>query len=925
MSRNDLPSGTERGSVPLMSMVRVTLRVHYSTVWGEQLWLERRLGASEGMPGRTERYPMEYVGDGWWSFTMMRPDGAACLEYRYVLRDREGRLEVEPECRRLPAQEAPLLVIDQWLPAGSPDAAFLRQAFAGIIFRPGDRAPSGKGALSGRLRVRLRAPRVTPGWRYAVSGASEELGLWDVTRAQVMSAAEYPVWEVDVPMPAGRAGSIEFKFGLWSDAEGRLVQFETGANRVFPACGQAGATGGLEEGVSVALQCESFRYPYPWKGAGVAVPVFSLRSRRGYGVGEFADLELVARWAARCGMHMVQILPVNDTTSDGSWRDSYPYKGISIAALHPIYLSIDQLYESYGRSLPSGWAQGRDELNRLPQLDYEAVLRDKMDCLRKLYAEVGPRVLKEGAFQAFVEANADWLKPYAAFCMHRDRHGTPDFRQWGSDALYDARRVESGFSTDGAEGAELHFHCFVQFHLASQLHRALQAGRALGVAFKGDLPIGVNRSSVEVWTAPHWFRLDRQAGAPPDAFAVLGQNWGFPTYAWPVMARDDYQWWRRRFDGMSACFDALRIDHILGFFRIWEIPERYREGVMGHFSPALPLSTEEIRAWGFERDPSSFAVPVVATEDMAALMEGLPATLVENVWRRSEDGFFRLRPEVETPERRKAWIAQDGFTEHATALEAALAVAEREVLFLEDPDQPGRYHPRVALAGTRLFQQLNPAEQGVLRQMHDDYFYRRHDRFWAEEALRKLPALMDATRMLICGEDLGMIPACVPEVLARLGILTLEVQRMPKALGRRFGDPASYPYMSVCTISTHDMPTLRGGWEEDAEGRGLYYREVMRRSGDPPARADRDICEFMVRQHLEAASMWCVLALQDWLSLDEALREPDAATERINVPADPNNYWRYRMPVTLEQLLSAEELMMQLERMIRETGRRPAW
>ena len=244
-----------------------------------------------------------------------------------------------------------------------------------------------------------------------------------------------------------------------------------------------------------------------------------------------------------------------------------------------------------------------------------------------------------------------------------------------------------------------------------------------------------------------------------------------------------------------------------------------------------------------------------------------------------------------------------------------------EVLFVPDPDQPERFHPRINLQDTALFGSLEPAEQTALRELHDDYFYRRHTRFWEAEAMKKLPVLMDATRMLICGEDLGMIPDSVPVVLKRLGLLSLEVQSMPKRLGQRFGNPLEYPYMSVCTTSTHDTPTVRGWWEGDPATRQAFWREVMHRDGDVPAECTPEICRLVIEQSLAGGSMWCVLPLQDWLGIDPRLRHPVAAEERINVPAIPRHYWRYRMHLSVEQLRGATGFNDQVSRMIAGAGR----
>lgn len=515
-------------------MAKVTFRIHYGTQWGENLLFERRFLAGHEPAARTEILPMHATGDGYWTWSLDSVEPGECIEYRYVFRDERGDYRREPVFRQIGIVGASQWVVDEWLPPELPDMAFLRQAFAGTIFNPARKAGSRKGAKGQRtLKLTLRAPRVMKGCRICVSGSSPWLGNWDRAGALVMAGNHYPLWQADIPV-SDILSPVEFKFGLWSEREACLVHLEAGPNRQL--------RGLPNDQESVVYNCAYFRYGKRWKGAGVAIPVFSLRSETGYGIGELTDLERFAEWAAGCGMHLVQILPVNDTTSDNSWKDSYPYNAISAMALHPICISVQNLYEQYRLPLPEDYCIRRDALNRLPQLDYEAVLKDKWAYLRQFHAQAGAQALRSRGFKAFYKSYGHWLKPYAAFCRLRDRFSTADFTCWGEYAAYEEATIDSWFAPGAPEYDEVMLHCLVQFHLEQQLHQAMGAGRARGVAFKGDLPIGIGRCSVEAWTEPELFHADRQTGAPPDAFGELGQNWGFPTYHWQKMAGDDYAW-----------------------------------------------------------------------------------------------------------------------------------------------------------------------------------------------------------------------------------------------------------------------------------------------------------------------------------------------------------------------------------------------
>ena len=232
------------------------------------------------------------------------------------------------------------------------------------------------------------------------------------------------------------------------------------------------------------------------------------------------------------------------------------------------------------------------ELNALEQIDYERVNQAKIAFYHEIFAQDGAKVLASDSYKAFYAANSSWLLPYAAFCVLRDRYSTPDFTQWPKHSRYDAADIEK-FAKDNAD--DINYVCYLQYHLDRQMREVAAYAREHGVAIKGDIPIGISRTSADAWQSPELFNLDSQAGAPPDDFSVLGQNWGLPTYKWDVMARDGYAWWKARFRKMSEYFDAYRIDHVLGFFRIWQIPMDAVHGLLGVFNPALPFSPDELR------------------------------------------------------------------------------------------------------------------------------------------------------------------------------------------------------------------------------------------------------------------------------------------------------------------------------------------
>ncbi len=175
--------------------------------------------------------------------------------------------------------------------------------------------------------------------------------------------------------------------------------------------------------------------------------------------------------------------------------------------------------------------------------------------------------------------------------------------------------------------------------------------------------------------------------------------------------------------------------------------------------------------------------------------------------------------------------------------------------------------------------------------------------------------------MLVCGEDLGLVPHCVPNVMKQLGILSLEIQRMPKAVKTQFFNPASAPYLSVVTPSTHDMSTIRGWWEEDRATTQQFYNNELRQPGDAPFYCEPWINKAIIVQHLYSPAMWSIFQVQDLLGMDGNIRREDPAEERINLPSNPEHYWNYRMHLTLEHLMHLDEFNTELKEYLLSSGR----
>ncbi len=698
---------------------------------------------------------------------------------------------------------------------------------------------------------------------------------------------------------------IEYKYGAYDIERNVLVRYEEGSNRLLtepaPAVGQVIVNDGFARLPAAA-----------WRGAGVAIPAFSLRSETSFGVGEFSDLKLLADWARRAGLKLIQILPVNDTSATHTAIDSYPYAAISAFALHPLYLNLDRLAGSQNRPLPLELAGLRNRLNGLETVDYDAVMKAKLAFARKVFPRRRRKTLAGEDYRIFYAQNEHWLAPYAAFCYLRDKFGTADFNQWPEYRLYGAEEIQSLASRDTGARDEMEFHCFIQFHLHTQLREAADYVRAQGLILKGDVAIGVHPHGADVWQQPELFNTDMQAGAPPDPFAAKGQNWGFPTYNWPRMKQDGFDWWKRRLAQMGHYFDAFRIDHILGFFRIWSIPLEAVEGILGYFVPAIPVQAAEFAPRGIAFDLERFARPFINDAVVREIFGDLAETVKCEFLNPAARGTYALRPEFATQRAVEKDISDARLKEGLFDLISNVLLIQTSV---------GQLHFRLGMEQTASFRQLDQKTQARLRDLYVDYFFRRQDDSWSREGLQKLPALKRVTNMLICGEDLGMVPPCVPAVMKQLGLLSLEVQRMPKTLNRDFSRPADAPYLSVVTPSTHDMSTIRGWWREDKAITQGFFNQELGQSGPAPDDCDPWINREVVRQHLESPAMWSIFQLQDLLGMDGSLRRADADAERINKPATSNYYWRYRMHLPLEALVRSESFNRQVESLVRQSGR----
>lgn len=888
----------------------VQFNIEYKAMFGEQIVVNIQTEEGE------LKLPLETTDGERWACDWCVESPEKSYTYYYSV-EREGRavktewLMIKHQLDVNARKAAVYTLYDHW--KAMPEDAFLySSAFTDCI---NHQAPQEMKPETGSKIVRLivRAPQLRDGERLGVLGADKALGAWDVQKILPMTQHTYNEWVADIDATRLEGGHLEFKFIAFRNAKNELL-WETSMNRTVDLPEMKAG-----ELVSYELD-QAFFALYNRKLAGTQVPVFSLRTRKSAGIGDFGDLKTMIDFVASTGQKVLQLLPINDTTITHTWTDSYPYSCISVFAIHPQYVDLHALPELKDAKARAEAEKTRAELNALDKIDYEKVNDFKINYLRQIFNQEGEKIMKTAEYKAFFQDTELWLVPYAQYSYLRDKNGTADFNQWPDYRVWDEAERKALADPKTAAYKNVAFFYFVQFVLDRQMQEAHEHAKAKGVILKGDIPIGVNRNGCDVWMEPKYFNLNGQAGAPPDDFSANGQNWGFPTYNWFEMLKDGCQWWNRRFKNMARYFDAYRIDHVLGFFRIWEIPVHSVHGLLGQFAPALAMSREEIESYGLHFQEDRFTRPFITDWVLDRMFHERAGEVKEKYLDRLDGERYQMKPEVDTQRKVEALFA-DVTDEKELWLRDGLYALISDVLFVRDHTNPGVFHPRISAQLDFIYESLYDNDKAAFNRLYNDYFYRRNNQFWYQEAMKKLPKLVQATRMLVCAEDLGMVPDCVPWVMDELKILSLELQSMPKDPSVKFGHLSRNPYRSVCTISSHDMPTLRMWWDENVQRTQEYYNTMLYRQGPAPHPLPGWLASDIISRHLTSPSMLCILSIQDWLATDEALRLPDADAERINIPANPKHYWRYRMHLNIEDLAADKRFVQNITEMISQSGR----
>lgn len=891
-------------------LCKLRFQIHYQTNLGEFLYIQ----FLDSDKKEAICLPMNHLGNGFWSIDYFIEDSIFLLQYKYFIKNKEEKI-TRNEGNFIRTfhfgHVENYLIRDYWMDKGHPENAFFTKAFSGLVL-PQPRTFVKRTEYVGfvQLSFHIKVPFSPQDGQLIVLGNTNNLGNWNKENGLKLSnQIHVNEWSGSISFSVFPQ-DLEYKYA-WLLPSGE-IQYELGENRNIRDVFSVGSQ------INIRLNDVRFNYTKSyWRGAGVAIPVFSLRSRNSLGVGEFNDLKLLADWAFDAGLKMMQVLPINDTQSSKTWTDSYPYAAISVFALHPIYLHLEAIPGCSDVISKQELESIKKDLNELQVVDYEMVLSCKLDLLKKIFVQQWSTLKKDASYHSFYSENKKWLDSYALFSFFRDKFKTVDFYQWGEFSKFSETFLTEFLKEDHKDFKEIAFYFFLQYYLDKQLLEATHYAQNKGVILKGDLPIGIFKHSTDAWISPQLFNMDGQAGAPPDPFSRTGQNWGFPTYNWQEMEKDGFMWWKNRMILLEKYFGAYRIDHILGFFRIWEIPIHQVDGLLGVFNPAIPLTSEDFIYNGIHLDENRFCKPFISEEILTNLFYDMDTELINTFFEKMENGMFSFKPHFSSQKEIDSFLSsQDGHK--FLPFKDLLFDLNCNLLFIKDKNQENAYHPRINLMDTLSFKYLDVAVQSKIQRLHDYYFYQMQDEFWRKKAMEKLPAIVEATNMLICGEDLGMVPACVSGVMKEIGLLTLEIQRMSKNPNTEFLEEKDIPFLSVVSPSTHDMSPIRLWWDESSrEEIQRFYQYQLGGMGEAPISCSPELVEKVIDLHLSWPSLWAVFPIQDILGMDASLRNPVPALERINVPANPKNYWQYRMHIYLEELIGRNDFSDKLKHKIR--------
>ncbi len=898
--------------------IQLTFYIRYSTIHGQNIFL---VGDHPllGNDNEDNSIPLTYVDTNTWKVDIEFPNISLSFYYYYIVKNIDG--SVVKDLKRFHIFDSTILstathynLIDTWQATSFIENTFYTLPFTRVFTPIHNNKKRKKNSYTHLFRI--HAPLLPTHYTVCLLGNHATLNQWGTTTPILLEKYQEQYFEIGISLP--EHSLIEYKYGLYDKKTKTFIEFEKGDNRTIQT------TKHIKEETITILSDAFIRLPYiQWKNSGLLIPVFSIRTKESFGVGEFSDIPFIANFCKAIGLSVIQILPIHDTIANFTPSDSYPYASISAFAFHPMYLRLEEMLSTIStakeKSILKHIKIKQKEINDLPTIDYPTMIKEKIMIAKNIYELEYARLSKNEIYTEFITTQAHWLKPYAAFCVLRDLYKTPQFTTWEMHKTYEANAIDAFIEKNKIE---VSFYYFLQYHLHRQLKNAITYLHKQGIILKGDLPIGLNRYSVDVWQYPNYFKINCQAGAPPDYFSAKGQNWEFPTYHWEELKKDHYQWWEKRLTHTAQYFDALRIDHILGFFRIWSIPLAEGDGRLGYFDPIEPITLQELQQINIT--PSGrFILPYITEDILTELFQERKDSVINTFLIKNTDATYSFKnsfPHAKSIQRYfKDHIKHSFLT---TDRDALLYLFTNRIL-LPLPHQKDQYALSYHLTSTSSFQALDVNTQHVLRQLYNDFFYHRQQHLWYQRAHDILSFFLNHSSLLLCGEDLGFVTESITKLMGVLSILHNEVERMPKNSHNTFAPIQHLPYLSVLYSSTHDTSTMAGWWLEPHTPKDTYYHHQLHQKGDVPSTITPQLGMNILSHFLSSSAMLCIFSIQDILMTNSKWQSKDPAKDQINNPSNPQQYWNWRMEPPIEDCIKDTSWIKAIRAVISQSNHTP--
>jgi len=648
---------------------------------------------------------------------------------------------------------------------------------------------------------------------------------------------------------------------------------------------------------------------------GIAVPVGALRSKNGMGVGEFSDLSHLAHLCRKMKIKLIQILPVNDTGFESS-----PYSSLTAFGLHPLYLRIDELDEflTADKKVIKRYKAAKEEFNKCERFSHFKVLKEKLEICRSLYNANKEKIVKsagqsDGSLALWIEQNA-WVKEYAVYRRLKEANGGKSWKEWQEHGTVTHEDIDKLWKDQTLLEDHL-FWVWLQQSLDTQFSKAAKDITELGLYLEGDLPILMNDDSCDVWANPEIFIQELSAGAPPDMYSPDGQNWGFPIYNWEAQEKDNFSWWRRRLGAAAKYYQAYRIDHVLGFFRIWASSREDNSSVLGRFVPFTPVLLGDLKKMGFEKSRIRWiSLPHIKTSEIIDTLRNNWGSVFNEaeISAAANEIFSRTLDRVNNEE---LWVFKKNIKGEKDIKNLDIHPSIINYLNQKWHDrmfyeyERGKFSPVWYYGNTSAWNSLSNDEKGNMEALMNKR-RAKSEKIWENQGKKLLSILAESSSMLPCAEDLGAVPPCVPKVLSKLKIFGLRVVRWFREWdvnGQPYVPFDQYPQLSVCTPAVHDSSTVREWWEREAD-----QAQFAGFIGVPslPKIYNPGTAKIILSKIASARSRFRVFQIQDLLHLSNKWYAGDPAAERINVPGTSNDFnWTYRLPASISEIARDKELI----------------